>query len=213
MGFLTKKPEEKYYLVNACEGGHYDFPARNKIQFQYLEFLSNYYNIDHVSVERATCGQSIIPIYKFLSEINNNIEKDNDLHKRVIEYKGTTNSIEQINLNNEIVKKGISKECKLCYETLNFFIELYGAAAGNAALVTLPNGGIYLLGGLSIALEKLILDSDIFMNAFIDKGRFKELLKNIPIFLIKTDDLGNKGCIEYARRLLEDSLDKEDIGE
>lgn len=51
------------------------------------------------------------------------------------------------------------------------------------------------------------------MNAFIDKGRFKELLKNIPIFLIKTDDLGNKGCIEYARRLLEDSLDKEDIGE
>ena len=213
MGFLTKKPEEKYYLVNACEGGHYDFPARNKIQFQYLEFLSNYYNIDHVSVERATCGQSIIPIYKFLSEINNNIEKDDDLYKRVIEYKGTTNSIEQINLNNEIVKKGISKECKLCYETLNFFIELYGAAAGNAALVTLPNGGIYLLGGLSIALEKLILDSDIFMNAFIDKGRFKELLKNIPIFLIKTDDLGNKGCIEYARRLLEDSLDKEDIGE
>ena len=52
----------------------------------------------------------------------------------------------------------------------------------------------------------MIKNSDIFMKAFIDKGRFKDVLKNIPIFLIKTDDLGTRGCVEYARRLLEDTL-------
>ena len=51
------------------------------------------------------------------------------------------------------------------------------------------------------------------MKAFIDKGRFKDVLKNIPIFLIKTDDLGTRGCFEYARRLLEESLkSKEKLG-
>jgi len=205
MGFLTKKPEEKYYLVNPSEGGHYDFPSRNERQFKYMKFLEQYYNIDHVSVERGTCGQAIVPIYKFLLE-ELEIEKNTDLSKKIMEYQGTENSIEQISLNTEILKHGISGECKLCHESLKFFIELYGAAAGNIALVTIPTGGIYLLGGISIVLENMIKNSDIFMKAFIDKGRFKDVLKKIPIFLIKTDDLGTRGCVEYARRLLEDTL-------
>ena len=205
MGFLTKKPEEKYYLVNPSEGGHYDFPSRNERQFKYMKFLEKYYNIDHVSVERGTCGQSIVPIYKFLLE-ELNIDKDTELSKKIKDYDGTENSLEQIALNAEILKNGVSGKCKLCHETLNFFIELYGAAAGNIALVTIPTGGIYLLGGISITLENMIKNNDIFMKAFIDKGRFKDVLKKIPIFLIKTDDLGTRGCVEYARRLLEDTL-------
>ena len=210
MGFLTKNPGDKYYIVNPSEGSHYDFPVRNELQFKYLNYLLKYYNIDHISVERATCGQSIIPIYKFLyNEYKiDNKDIDIDLFNRVMKFDSTSNSFEQITLNDEILRKGINKTCNLCYEVDKFFIELYGAAAGNAAMFTLPNGGVYLLGGISIVLENLITNSDIFMKAFIDKGRFKDVLKNIPIFLIKNGDLGTKGCVEYARRLLEDSLGK-----
>ena len=212
MGFLTKRPEDKYYLVNPSEGSHYDFPARNDLQYNYMKYLLNYFNIDHVSVERATCGQAIIPIYKYLSE-QLNLDKETDLYKRVMAYHGTSNSAEQVKLNDEILRRGANNTCNLCVETDKFFIELYGSAAGNAALVTLPHGGIYLLGGISIVLENMIKSNNIFMKAFTDKGRFKDVLKNIPIFLIKTDDLGTRGCFEYARRLLEESLkSKEKLG-
>ena len=211
MGFLTKNPNDKYYTVNPSEGSHYDFPVRNELQFKYMNYLLKYYNIDHISVERATCGQAIIPIYKFLyNEYKIDKDIDIDLFNRVMKYDGTSNSFEQITLNDEILRKGVNKKCKLCYEVDKFFIELYGAAAGNAAMFTLPNGGIYLLGGISIVLEDLIVNSNIFMKAFIDKGRFKDVLKNIPIFLIKNGDLGTKGCVEYARRLLEEKLGNED---
>jgi len=33
------------------------------------------------------------------------------------------------------------------------FLKIYGASAGNFSLATLPTGGLYFIGSLSIALE------------------------------------------------------------
>ena len=56
---------------------------------------------------------------------------------------------------------------------------------------------------MSVALESVMIEKDRFMNAFIDKGRFTKMLKEIPIILIKETDLGMRGAQEYARQLIE----------
>ena len=38
VGYLTKKEGDKYYLVCGAEGSHSDFPARNELQFKYMQF-------------------------------------------------------------------------------------------------------------------------------------------------------------------------------
>ena len=207
VGYLTKKEGDKYYLVCGAEGSHSDFAPVNQQQFQYMLFLQKYYNVDHISTERATCGQAIIPIYKFLSEtkIEDIPSYDEELFQEAKNFEGTTNSDLQIQINNKIVSKGLNKECELCIQTLNFFIELYGQAAGNISLMYLPSGGLYLLGGLSVALQDLIINTDIWKKAFKDKGRLSSVLENIPVILIKVHDLGMRGSTEYCRRLIEEA--------
>ena len=205
VGYLTKKEGDKYYLVCGAEGSHSDFAPVNQQQFQYMLFLQKYYHVDHISTERATCGQAIIPIYKFFCQGKRDEipPHDEELFKEVKGFEGTTNSDAQIQINNQIVSKGLKKECKLCEKTLEFFVELYGQAAGNVCLMYLPSGGLYLLGGLSVAFQDLIINTDVWKNAFKAKGRLSSVLENTPVILIKVHDLGMRGSMEYCRRLIE----------
>ena len=207
VGYLTKKEGDKYYLVCGAEGSHSDFAPVNEQQYQYMLFLQKYYHVDHISTERATCGQAIIPIYKFFCQGKKDEipPHDEELFKEVKGFEGTTNSDAQIQINNKIVSKGLNKECELCEKTLNFFMELYGQAAGNISLMYLPSGGLYLLGGLSVAFQDLIINTDIWKNAFKAKGRLSSVLENTPVILIKVHDLGMRGSTEYCRRLIEEA--------
>jgi glucokinase len=207
VGYLTKKEGDKYYLVCGAEGSHSDFAPVNEQQFQYMLFLQKYYHVDHISTERATCGQAIIPIYKFFCQGKKDEipPHDEELFKEVKGFEGTTNSDAQIQINNKIVSKGLNKECELCEKTLNFFMELYGQAAGNISLMYLPSGGLYLLGGLSVAFQDLIINTDTWKNAFKAKGRLSSVLENTPVILIKVHDLGMRGSTEYCRRLIEEA--------
>ena len=207
VGYLTKKEGDKYYLVCGAEGSHSDFAPVNEQQFQYMLFLQKYYHVDHISTERATCGQAIIPIYKFFCQGKKDEipPHDEELFKEVKGFEGTTNSDAQIQINNKIVSKGLNKECELCEKTLNFFMELYGQAAGNISLMYLPSGGLYLLGGLSVAFQDLIINTDVWKNAFKAKGRLSSVLENTPVILIKVHDLGMRGSTEYCRRLIEEA--------
>jgi len=73
-----------------------------------------------------------------------------------------------------------------CIKTLNMFVSIFGAAAGNLALTGMTTGGVYLGGGIpSKILPKL--KETIFMKAFIEKGRFKNFLKKIPVHVILND--------------------------
>ena len=202
VGYLTKCEGDKYHLVCGAEGSHMDFAPRNELQFKYLKFLKKYYGVEHISAERATCGQAIIPIYKFLAKYAK-LPHDETLYDQVKVFQSTNNSDTQIQINNQIVSKGLKKECKLCEKSLDFFIQLYGQAAGNASLMYLPSGGLYLLGGLSVALQELIIKTDTWMKAFVDKGRLSSVLESTPVILIRVHDLGMRGSYEYARRLIE----------
>ena len=118
-----------------CEGGHVDFAPRNEREIEMLRFLLE--KFDHVSSERILSGPGIYNIYSFLVE-KDGFEKDPDVEAA---SKGERPKI--------ISDKGCEKKSEVCVKTLELFVELYGAEAGNCALKFMAYGGIYLGGGIA----------------------------------------------------------------
>lgn len=77
------------------------------------------------------------------------------------------------------------------------FVRLLGTVAGDLALIHLPLGGIFLIGGVARAFAAH-LERFGFAGAFRDKGRFSPLMAEFPVSIIEDDCAALTGC---ARRL------------
>ena len=210
MGYLLKDKKNKYYTIGNSEGGHQNFSRKSKLFFELAEFVKNEYNLEHVIIENVCSGQGMVPIYKFLLKkeqekgINiNDIDREKTLAEKVDKFSDYKDKKTRDMLSNEITKKGVRNECHLSRKVIELFIEVLADTASNMSLLTLPSGGIYLLGGISVAIEPFMKQSDLFMKFFVDKD-LNFILKNIPIYLIKNDNIGMIGATEAARRILED---------
>jgi glucokinase len=157
-GYIVKSEGSKYHSVYPSEGGHQDFCPKTDLEWKYMKFMQNHFQIERISVERTCAGPALPLIFKFFvaEGITSNIFKNANQENFVIE-------------NDAIIKYGLSEECAICQKTLDFFNSIYGAAAGNMSLIVIPTGGLYLLGGLSHALESHITEKKIFMVIFFFK--------------------------------------------
>jgi glucokinase len=189
-GLIFKNSDAKYHQVYPSEGGHQDFSPQNEEQYRYAEFLKKQLGWeDRIELEVACNGPTIPLMFKFFTEKEGMTSCLNDKEKE-----GLTSE--------DIIKHGLAKKCKVCAKVVEFFSGIYGAAAGNLSMVTLPTGGLYLLGGLSIALEEYIIKEDAFRKSFYNKAMCSGLLKQkIPIFIVRNGLLGVKGAEVYALRL------------
>ncbi len=210
MGYLLKNKKNKYYTIGNSEGGHQNFVRKNNFFFELAEFVKDEYGLEHVTIENICSGQGMVPIYKFLlkkeieSGINiNDIDRDINLAEKVDKFNDYKDKKTRDSLSNEITLKGVKNECKLSRKVIEIFVEVLADTAGDLALFTLPSGGIYLLGGISVTLESFMKESDLFMKKFVDKDH-SFMLKNFPIYLVKSDNVGMLGATEAARRLLEE---------
>ena len=210
MGYLLKDKKNKYYTIGNSEGGHQNFSRKNKLFFELAEFVKNEYNLVRVITENVCSGQGMVPLYKFLLKkeqekgINiNDIDRDKTLGEKVDRFYNYKDKKTRDMLSNEITLKGVNNECHLSRKVIELFIEVLADTASNMSLLTLPTGGIYLLGGISVTIEPFMKESDLFMKFFVDKD-LSFILKNIPIYLIKNDNIGMIGATEAARRILED---------
>jgi len=210
MGYLLKDKKNKYYTIGNSEGGHQNFSRKNKIFFELAEFVKSEYNLEHVTIENICSGQGMVPLYKFLLKkeqengINiKNIDREESLAKKVDIFNNYSDKKTRDKLSNEITIKGVKNECHLSRKVVELFIEILADTASDLALLTLPSGGIYLLGGISITIEPFMKESDLFMKHFVDKDH-SFMLKNFPVYLIKNDNIGMIGATEAARRIIED---------
>jgi glucokinase len=148
-GYIIKNTGTRYYHVYPSEGGHQDFAPQTDLECRYLKYVKEFYKVEHVSVERACSGPAIPTMYSF--------------------FKGSE-GIEGLSLNTltseEIIKQGLKGTCQICVKVLELFTSIYAAAAGNVCLLLIPTGGLYLLGGLSVALEEYIINSNVFRVNF-----------------------------------------------
>ena len=85
----------------------------------------------------------------------------------------------------------------ICDQTLKMFVSVYGSETGNCALNFMATGGIFIGG--SIAAKNLTRMQDpVFMKSFLDKGRMKTLLADMPVKIVLNDDSGIIGAARYT---------------
>ena len=98
-----------------------------------------------------------------------------------------------------IMNNALEKEnaCKLCVATLNIFVSILGAEAGNLALKALATGGVYIGGGIPPRIISY-LDSEQFMQTFTHKGRLTPMLARMPVHVILNPNIALLGAARHG---------------
>jgi glucokinase len=176
-----------HYRAHPSEGGHTDFGPSNQTELDMLRYLMK--RVDHVSYEWVCSGVGIPNIYAFFKDEGYAPEPE-WLTAELAGVDDPTPVIVTAALNRDL-------DCRLCQLTLNTFVSVLGAEAGNLALKVLATGGIYLGGGIPPRILPT-LKSGRFMEAFTRKGRFAHLLRRIPVRVILNAKTGLIGAAAYG---------------
>lgn len=81
-------------------------------------------------------------------------------------------------------------------QAVRVMVRMLGMVAGNLALIQLPLGGVYLVGGVVRALSPY-LDDFGFATAFRDKGRFSGFMQSFGVGVIEDDFAALTGCAAH----------------
>jgi glucokinase len=196
-GFLIKQGE--HYQVFPSEGGHADFPPRTELEFQLLRYLLDKHDIQRVSVERVVSGQGIVSIYQFLRDRKLATETP-EIAQVVRTWEQQAGQERSVDAGAVIGRAALEKRCRLCEQTMQIFVEAYGAEAGNVAIKFLPFGGLYVAGGIVPKILPLIEDNNFLLH-FTQKGRMRNLLIDIPLHIVLNPHVGLIGAALCAARL------------
>jgi len=158
------------HIPSASEGGHASFAPRNELEMLLLQHLAR--NLDRVSIERVVSGPGLSTIYKFLREMGTTPESE-EMRTR----------LEAGDPNAAIAAAGVSGEDRLAVETVDLFVSLYGAVAGDLALVAKATAGVYIVGGIGSGLLPK-LRSETFLESFRAKGRLRPFVSTVPVKVV-----------------------------
>lgn len=161
------------YVACSSEGGHSSFAPADDRQIELLRYLSR--KLGHVSCERVCAGPGIANIYDFLRDTNAAPESP-AFAALLAQAADRTPLISQAGLDDP-------EGNPLAAATLELFVSILGSESGNMALKVLATGGIYLAGGIPGHILPL-LRTGRFTRAFVDKGRFAEMLGRLPVHVV-----------------------------
>jgi glucokinase len=178
------------YIAHASEGSHASFAPVGELQTGLLTYMREKLGFDHVSVERVCSGSLGIPhIYTYLRDTSYAAEPA-WLSQALLRSDDPTRVIMTAALDQE-------RPSDLCRATLDMFVAILGAEAGNQALKVMATGGIYLGGGIPPRILSK-LQEPFFLEALRSKGRFRELLTNIPVNVILKHQAGLLGAAAFG---------------
>jgi glucokinase len=178
------------YRAYASEGGHTDFAPTNPLESDLLRYLQEKWG--HVSYERICSGIGLPNIYAYLKE-SGHAEEPAWLAEQLAGVDDPTPVIV-----NAALDEKVSSE--LCKATLTLFISVLGAEAGNMALTVLATGGVYLGGGIPPRILPA-LRQEVFMQAFLNKGRLSDFLEDVPVYVILNPTIALIGAAYYGLEL------------
>ena len=158
--FLVRRHTPRPVPV-ATEAGHVDFAPWDELSLELYQYLSARFG--HVSVERVVSGPGIENIYRFLCQ-------KEGISPRLASAP-------------EISQAAFSGQDPLAQKALELFVYAYGKEAGNWALSCLATGGVMVGGGIAPKIRPL-LEEGPFLQGFLAKGRLREFLEEVPVFLI-----------------------------
>jgi len=164
----------------ATEGGHVDFAPRSELEIELYRFLAA--ELGHVSYERVCSGIGIENLYRFFLHLGSRDAPD--------WYAIAHDKAAAIAVAADAGDEPAS-------QALGLFCSIYGAQAGNLALTLMATGGVYVGGGIA---PKLLpwLRRGAFLDAFVHKGRFEDVLRRIPVKVVLNDRAALLGAALFA---------------
>ncbi len=169
----------KQHVVGATEGGHADFAPRTEQEIELLRYMKK--QNEFVSLELILSGRGFHTIHSFLDA--------SVIHPS---FDGP-----EADAAPEITRLALSRECPICVQTLDLWVNIYGAEAGNLALKVLARGGVWIAGGIAVKVRKKMEDG-AFFRAFCEKEKFASLLAQIPIQMVLNEEAPLIGAMSQA---------------
>src|SRR5919108_5798035 len=173
------------YHPIASEGGHGDFAPTNETEIGLLRYLMEKFG--HASYERVVSGPGIANIYDFLTR-SGQLKEPDWLKEKILAAADPSAAV---------TRAALSGESEVCVKALDLFVSVYGAEAGNLALRAKSMGGVYVGGGIAPKILDKLKDGT-FMCAFVNKGRYSELLSAVPVQVVLNQETALQGAAYYA---------------
>ncbi len=178
------------FIPVASEGGHADFAPRDRLQLELLAFL--WHRDKHVSVEKVCSGTGLPNIYDFLA---NSSPVPEDFSRELAGKEDRTPML---------VKSALAAFTSgdmehVAVRSLRLFLDILAAEAANVSLKVLATGGIYIGGGIPPRILPFF-ETDRFMAVFA-RGVYREMLSEIPIYILRNTKTALLGAAAYGIRL------------
>ncbi|KMQ69331.1 glucokinase [Chryseobacterium sp. FH2] len=174
----------KYLRPFATEGGHSEFSPRTNVEVEFYQFLNNIYGI--VSWENVLSKTGLFNIYRFLRDV-----------KRHPEPEWLAERFSNGNFAQELYKAAVEDDILICKIAIDTFLEFLAREANNLTLKLKATGGLLIAGDIPQLIRDYI-NKDKFYEKFKISDKMEDMLRNIPIYLIKTDHTGLNGIALYT---------------
>jgi len=177
-----------HYQVLSTESGHAGFASENAEQTELLSWMQKTHS--HVSLEMLLSGRGLLTIYHFLRDV-----------KGLTESSTVRDDMQQIDSAQVISEHGLAGDDVLCQKTLEIFVDIYGAAAGDIVLQHYPVSELYIAGGIAPKIKDKIVEPR-FINAFVNKNLMASNLKKVTVKLVMQEKVGLFGALSVAQSSL-----------
>jgi len=157
------------------EGGHVDFAPTDDVQIRLLQFLQKRYG--HVSYERILSGDGLVSLYEFCASEAGGKEHGDRVSAEWVNRESQSNAVAD--------------------KAMGLFVQVYGAYIGNIAMLFKPYGGIFITGGVAAKMVER-MQSEEFINAYLNKGRMRTLVEQIAVYLVTDERIGVLGAMSEA---------------
>ncbi|MGA1179383.1 MAG: glucokinase [Marivivens sp.] len=165
-------------LVPPSEAGHANLPIRTDADLRLCRYVETAHGFP--GVEDVLSGRGLERAYAWLGD------EAGDPRERSAQ---------------QIMESCADGQDERAIEAARIFTRILGTVAGNLALIQLPFGGIYLVGGVSRAFAPY-LDRFGFGETFRDKGRFAGFMSNFSVSVVEDDYAALTGSAAHLVDLL-----------
>lgn len=187
------------YIAAPSEGGHSGFSAFDDETLSLKKHVASKVHCTPGN-EPFLSGQGLINIFHYFKE------------EKGIPITGELEEIDRSpdNKKPELISK-YAETNALCREMFDLFVKIFGKISGDIAAMFMSTAGLYLAGGIITKNERYFLENDNFIRFFEQnyKPNIHNLLKNIPIYIIKDYSISLYGAANAAHCLMNESENKE----
>jgi glucokinase len=169
-------------IPSASEGGHADFAARTEREIALVRDLIARHG--RADIEHVISGRGLINIHRVAHAAPCAAAVD----------------LDDAAAPAHISRAALERRCAGCVETLDLFVEAYGAEAGNLALRSVATGGVFVGGGIAPKILPA-LTAGSFMRAFTAKPPLDEMLRAMPVKVILNEEAGLLGAAVFANSI------------